>query len=78
MIKDQLAIKETVVMRCLLGEVTGKKEHFEQAWEFSNHKSARAQKSLGLHYLREENYEKCIECLEKSLEKNYLQVRLQS
>ncbi|PIK37252.1 putative tetratricopeptide repeat protein 27 [Apostichopus japonicus] len=72
-IKDQLDIKETVVMRCLLGEVTGKKEHFEQAWEFSNHKSARAQKSLGLHYLREENYEKCIECLEKSLEKNYLQ-----
>lgn len=72
-IQEQLAEKETVLMWCLLGDVTRKKEHYETAWELSNHKSARAQRSLGMYYLREKDYDKCIESMEKSLDRNFLQ-----
>ena len=47
-----LARGETPTMWCLLGEVTQDPDCFTKAWELSNHRSARAQKSLGLYHLR--------------------------
>lgn len=61
-------------MLCLLGDVTQDAQHYQKAWEVSGQRSARAMKSLGLLYVHEKEYEKAIDCLEKSIEKNYLQV----
>ncbi|XP_071962355.1 tetratricopeptide repeat protein 27-like [Antedon mediterranea] len=73
LIHDQLSAKETPLMLCLLGDVTRNPEHYLKAWEVSNHKSARAQRSLGRLYLDDEKYEESIQCFEKSLERNSLQ-----
>lgn len=46
--------------------------YYEQAWELSNHKYARAMRALGgMHFERGLN-EECIECLKKALEINQL------
>ncbi|XP_033115821.1 tetratricopeptide repeat protein 27-like [Anneissia japonica] len=73
LIQEQLSIKETPLMLCLLGEVTRKPEYYLKAWEVSNQTSARAQRSLGRLYLDEKKYEESIQCFEKSLERNSLQ-----
>ncbi|XP_041468800.1 tetratricopeptide repeat protein 27-like [Lytechinus variegatus] len=72
-IEHELAKKETALMWCLLGDVTLEKKYYEKAWEVSGQKSARAMSSLGTLYLHEEEFPKAIECLELSLERNYLQ-----
>ena len=74
MIREQLAIKETPNLWCFLGDVTRSIEHYEKAWELSNHKSARAQRCMGYLYFGKEQYDKCLECFEKSLKINALQV----
>ena len=74
MINEQLAKQETPVMLCLLGDVTQERKYYERAWEVSGQRSARAMKSLGLSCVHAQEYEKAIEYLEKSLEKNFLQV----
>lgn len=73
-IREQLAIKETANLWCFLGDVTNNITCYEKAWELSNHRSARAQRCLGYVYLGKEDYEKCMECFEKSLIANGLQV----
>ncbi|XP_022083144.1 tetratricopeptide repeat protein 27-like isoform X2 [Acanthaster planci] len=72
-IRDQLAIKETPTLWCLLGDFKKDKQYYEKAWEVSGQRNARAMRSLGLQYLEEENWEKSIECLEISLQKNPVQ-----
>ncbi|XP_078671582.1 tetratricopeptide repeat protein 27-like [Branchiostoma floridae x Branchiostoma belcheri] len=73
LIRDQLAVQETPTLYCLLGDVTGEKQHYEKAWELSNHRSARAQRSLGWANFKEEKFSEAISCFEKSVEINGLQ-----
>ncbi|XP_078590930.1 tetratricopeptide repeat protein 27-like isoform X2 [Branchiostoma floridae x Branchiostoma japonicum] len=73
LIRDQLAVQETPTLLCLLGDVTGEKQHYEKAWELSNHRSARAQRSLGWINFKEEKFPEAITCFEKSVEINGLQ-----
>ncbi|XP_052104472.1 tetratricopeptide repeat protein 27-like [Mytilus californianus] len=72
-IREQLQIKETPNMWCFLGDVTRDKSYYEKAWEMSKHHNARSQRCLGYIYFAEENYEKALECFEKSLKVNSLQ-----
>ncbi|KAI8505525.1 Tetratricopeptide repeat domain 27 [Branchiostoma belcheri] len=73
LIQDQLAVQETPTLYCLLGDVRGEKQHYEKAWELSNHRSARAQRSLGWANFKEEKFSEAISCFEKSVEINGLQ-----
>lgn len=73
-IEEELAKEETALMWCLFGDVTLEKKYYEKAWEVSGQRSSRAMKSLGLIYLHDEDFLKAIECLELSLDINYLQV----
>lgn len=74
LIREQLAIKETPSLWCFLGDVTRDITHYEKAWEMSNHKSARAMRCMAYHYFAHEDYEKSLDCFEKSLKINNLQV----
>uniref|UniRef100_A0A0V0J599 Tetratricopeptide repeat protein 27 n=2 Tax=Schistocephalus solidus TaxID=70667 RepID=A0A0V0J599_SCHSO len=68
---------ETPDLYCSLGDVTKDPAHYEKAWELSNHKSARAMKSLGLRSLTvEKDPSKAAEYLEKSLLINRFQIDL--
>lgn len=73
-IRDQLAIQETPNLWCFLGDVTRDVSHYQKAWEMSGHRHARSQRCLGYLYMGQEEYEKCIECFQKSLSINSLQV----
>ncbi|KAH3848233.1 hypothetical protein DPMN_090592 [Dreissena polymorpha] len=73
-IREQLAIKETPNLWCFLGDITRDVDHYERGWELSNHRSARAMRCMGYLYFAKEQYDKCIECFEKSLCVNALQV----
>lgn len=73
-IRDQLAIQETPNLWCFLGDVTRDVSHYLKAWEMSGQRHARSQRCLGYLYMAQEEYEKCIECFQKSLSINSLQV----
>ncbi|POR34733.1 Essential for maintenance of the cell wall protein 1 [Tolypocladium paradoxum] len=46
---------------CILGDLESNPSHYERAWETSKHRYARAQKSLGEHYLQQKNWNKAQE-----------------
>ncbi|XP_048737293.2 tetratricopeptide repeat protein 27-like [Ostrea edulis] len=73
-IRDQLAIQETPNLWCFLGDVTRDINHYIKAWEMSGHRHARSQRCMGYLYMAQEQYEMCIECFQKSLKINSLQV----
>lgn len=73
-IREQLAVRETPNLWCFLGDITRNIEHYEKGWELSKHRSARAQRCMGYLYFAKEQYAKCLECFEKSLNVNALQV----
>ena len=73
-IRDQLAVREKPSLWCMLGDLKHDKQHYERAWEVSGQRSARAMRSLGLHYLETKDWAKSIECLKLSLDKNPVQV----
>lgn len=51
-IRDRLKVKETPALYCSLADVTGDIQYYENAWELSEYKSARAQRGLAFHYVR--------------------------
>ncbi|KAF2089592.1 TPR-like protein [Saccharata proteae CBS 121410] len=57
---------------CILGDVDHDIAMYEKAWEVSNNRYARAQRSLGRHYLRENDYLKAADAYSKSLKVNQL------
>ncbi|XP_068747496.1 tetratricopeptide repeat protein 27-like [Montipora capricornis] len=73
LIRQQLKIKETAFLWCLLGDTLKDASCYEKAWELSGHHSSRAQRSLGFLYLKDKEYAKSIPCFQKSLEINSLQ-----
>eukprot|EP00794_Sanderia_malayensis_P020604 gene20604-22637_t len=76
-IREQLDVKETAKLWCLLGDVTNNIEFYEKAWELSKQRSARAQRSLGFWYLRSGKawllFEECVEYFQRSLNISSLQ-----
>ncbi|CAL8078886.1 unnamed protein product [Calicophoron daubneyi] len=74
-IRQQLAKGDkSPELYCALGDVTENRDHYLKAWEISNHKSARAMRSLAVVYMyADRDYAKAIECFEKSLAINNLQ-----
>ncbi|KAG5449915.1 Tetratricopeptide repeat domain 27 [Clonorchis sinensis] len=77
-IREQLAAgDQSPELYCALGDVTNNREHYLTAWEVSGHRSARAMRSLAVVYMYvDKDYEKAMECFEKSLSINNLQVAL--
>ena len=57
---------------CLLGDLLKDPTMYERAWEVSNRKYARAQRSLGKHHVQSKEYSKAAEAYGKSLAVNRL------
>ncbi|XP_026329520.1 tetratricopeptide repeat protein 27 isoform X2 [Hyposmocoma kahamanoa] len=72
-IRQQIDIQPTVKLYCLLGDATDDVSCYEKAWDFSEHKSSRAQRHWGNFLFDHKNYEECIPHYEKSVEINSIQ-----
>ncbi|OCL03229.1 TPR-like protein [Glonium stellatum] len=57
---------------CILGDIDHDSAMYEKAWEVSNHRYARAQRSLGRHYFALKDYEKAASAYSMSLKINAL------
>jgi tetratricopeptide (TPR) repeat protein len=72
-IQQEIDKEPTAKLYCLLGDATDDVACYSKAWEFSNHRSSKAQRHWGNYYFSKKEYEQSIEHLEKSLELNSLQ-----
>ncbi|CAG9946796.1 unnamed protein product [Clonostachys rosea f. rosea IK726] len=57
---------------CILGDLESDASHYERAWEISKHRYARAQKSLGEHYIQKREWENAQEAYKKATSVNRL------
>lgn len=77
-IEQQIEIKPTPKLYCLLGDATDNVEWYEKAWEFSGLKSSRAQRHWGNYLFNRKEYAECMQHFQKSLEINFLQEQVWS
>ncbi|KAF3914173.1 hypothetical protein AA313_de0210348 [Arthrobotrys entomopaga] len=57
---------------CILGDLENEPKFYEKAWQVSGNRYARAQRSLGVYYLRREEFKSAIEAFRLSLNVNQL------
>lgn len=57
---------------CILGDLHGDPQQYERAWQASNFRYARAQRSLGMHYMQEEKAGEAMVAFQKALSINSL------
>lgn len=70
--RSNLEKAPTPEMLCVLAEVTGDKEPYEQAWELSKHKFPMAKRQLGHWYFKRKMYAEAITHYKQALAINYL------
>jgi tetratricopeptide (TPR) repeat protein len=61
---------------CILGDLEDDPAHYERAWEISNHRFARAQKSLGEYYLQQKDLTRARDAYKKAVAVNRLNPEL--
>jgi tetratricopeptide (TPR) repeat protein len=59
-------------MLCILGDLREDSELYKKAWELSQHRFARAMRSLGMYYIRTDRIQEAVEAFEKALALNGL------
>jgi len=76
MVRELIAESPSPRLWCCLGDLEKEDDkrtkHFETAWELSNKRFARAQRSLGRHYFGKGNLPKAVECFTLALDINPL------
>ncbi|KAF4681857.1 Tetratricopeptide repeat domain 27, partial [Perkinsus olseni] len=73
LVKERLEASDTPTstrprLLCQLGDITGEKRWWQQAWEESDHRYARAMRSLGRGALQSGDRYEAIKCFKQSLE----------